>query len=122
MDHQEDDTFAKYSFNNTGYARIPQTTPNAGLYTGEKFADGAAYGPVHVKPDGFFMTTETLKSANPPPGAINQMGETLRPGNNRQLLGSDIEKLGSILCPNTKFNKAVPVAYNSHSSDCSEFP
>jgi hypothetical protein len=58
--------------------------PNGGLYTGE-LAKGD-WGCFPVVPDAYIYTTENLKSANPPPRAMNFIpGGFNRVGNSVQL-------------------------------------
>ena len=105
--------FTEYNFESTGYQPIPTASPNGGHYTGEPFAKDAAYGSVDVKPDAFFMNSQTLKSASPPPGALHQATDTKRPGNNRQIVNAGFDTVGSILCTKTEKEKGEICAYNA---------
>ena len=65
---------------NSPYSMNPPEQFNGGLYTGEPF--NGPHGNIPVIPTAYYMTHVNLKSANPPPGAMNQdIGEN-RPGNN----------------------------------------
>ena len=59
---------------------------NGGLYTGEPFK--GPWGNVPVIPDAVSMIHYTLRSANPPPNAILQYGNSIRPGNNGQSMSN----------------------------------
>jgi hypothetical protein len=66
-----------------------QVTPqlNGGLFTGEKFKEGSAWGNIPVKPDTGYLINQNLRSANPPPLAIyHYPGAVHRPGNNTPTL------------------------------------
>ena len=67
-----------------GKVIIPGPKLNGGLYTGERFAQGAAYANFPATPDVDYLTHVNLKSANPPPGALIQYPGTVRDGNNYQ--------------------------------------
>lgn len=62
---------------------LPQSRPNGGLYTGAT-ATGD-WGAVPVVPEAHVYLTENLKSAGPPPGAIQQPAGFMRPGNSTVL-------------------------------------
>jgi hypothetical protein len=62
----------------------PPRALNGGLYTGEKFYEGAPWANVPVVPDVNYMTNVNLRSANPPPKALFQYPGNVRPGNNWQ--------------------------------------
>lgn len=64
------------------WSPVPLPALNGGLFTGEKFEDGAPWATVPVRPTSAFMNHMTLRSANPPPQAIYQMQAGYRPGNN----------------------------------------
>lgn len=66
------------------YTPPPPRALNGGLYTGEKFLEGAPWGNVPVIPDVDYMTNVNLRSANPPPRALFQYPGNTRPGNNWQ--------------------------------------
>ncbi len=68
-------------YGGSSHAAPPPPRPNAGLYTGEPFQPGAPWGSVDVIPDAGFMTHYTLRSADPPPGALLQYHPSYRPGN-----------------------------------------
>lgn len=74
----------KYSDYDNTQSMIPQPKLNGGLYTGESFK--GPWGNVYVEPDTVYMTNVALLSANPPPHAPIQYGNTIRPGNNRPQL------------------------------------
>ena len=92
--------YGDYSFEKFGYMKPPEPSLNGGLYTGEAFEKGSSYADVKVTPDAFFMNNFTLASANPPPGAMGQATNTMRPGNNKQIL-TNYEKHGQIYCQKT---------------------
>ena len=62
----------------------PPRALNGGLYTGERFLEGAPWANVPVVPDVDYMTNINLRSANPPPQALYQYPGNTRPGNNYQ--------------------------------------
>lgn len=66
------------------YVAPPPRALNGGLYTGEKFIEGAPWGNFPVIPDVDYMTNVNLRSANPPPRALFQYPGNTRPGNNWQ--------------------------------------
>ena len=68
-----------------GHIPPPPPLLNGGLYTGEAFRAGAAYGNFPSMPDAAYMHTVNLLSAMPPTAAVRQPppGANLRPGNNR---------------------------------------
>ena len=66
------------------YIPPPPRALNGGLYTGEKFLEGAPWGNVPVVPDVDYMTNVNLRSANPPVQALFQYPGNVRPGNNWQ--------------------------------------
>lgn len=74
-------SFLSYNFMN--YVAPPQPSLNGGLYTGEAFHRDAPYRNFPNQPDIVHLRSETLLSANPPPGATSQYtaSELLRPGN-----------------------------------------
>lgn len=78
----------------------PAPSHNGGLYTGAPFQTGAAWRNFPVVPDGVYMTSINLKSANPPPGATSQFAGSVRPGNNYQNMPSTAWFSGqhSLLC------------------------
>jgi hypothetical protein len=105
----------EYSFEKFGYMKVPEPSKNGGLYTGEAFAEGAAYGDVKVIPDAFYMNNVTLASANPPPGAMAQAVHQSRPGNNQQQV-NNYKKYRNIYCQPT-VKKDTPIcAYNHFDS------
>lgn len=61
---------------------VPPPALNGGLYTGERFLDGAPWANVSVRPTASYMTNVTLRSANPPIDALFQLQSGYRPGNN----------------------------------------
>ena len=62
---------------------IPPRKPNGGLYTGESAPANSGYGVVSVVPEAYIYITENLKSANPPPRAMDTIaGGYTRAGNN----------------------------------------
>lgn len=70
---------------------LPPTRPNGGLYTGME-ATGS-WGAYPVVPDGVVYTTQNLKSAQPPPLAMNHPYTFVRPGNNPQMPYPSISQL-----------------------------
>jgi hypothetical protein len=60
----------------------PAPSLNGGLYTGEPFAPDAPWRNIPVVPDATYLTRVNLLSANPPPGATEQIPGGWRPGNN----------------------------------------
>lgn len=104
--------YGDYSFEKFGYMKPPKPSPNGGLYTGEPFKKGSTYADIKVTPDAFFMNNITLASANPPPGAMSQATNTVRPGNNKQIL-TNYEKHGQIYCQKTPdIEKKAICAFN----------
>jgi hypothetical protein len=95
-----------------GYAPPPPPSLNGGLYTGEPFAAGAPWRNFPATPDGVYLTSVNLASANPPPGATNQFQGSIRPGNNyMELPGVRLySQQHSILCQNPV---AVPSSFAS---------
>jgi hypothetical protein len=74
---------------------IPPRKVNGGLYTGEQ-AKGP-WGCYSVIPEAYIYTTENLKSANPPPGAMDTIpGGDTRVGNSVQLFPSHKKYNGSL--------------------------
>lgn len=61
---------------------VPPPALNGGLFTGEKFMNGAPWANVQVRPTSAFMNNMTLRSANPPIQALFQLQAGYRPGNN----------------------------------------
>ena len=59
---------------------IPNLKPNGGLYYGDECQRAWISTPVY--PTGANFTTNLLRSANPPPQAMEQAIGTNRPGNN----------------------------------------
>lgn len=66
------------------YVPPPPRALNGGLFTGEKFIEGAPWANVPVIPDVDYMTNINLRSANPPAQALFQYPGNTRPGNNYQ--------------------------------------
>ncbi len=64
------------------WSPVPSPALNGGLYTGEKFLDGAPWANVPVRPTSAYMTNVMLRSANPPVKALFQMQAGYRQGNN----------------------------------------
>jgi hypothetical protein len=60
---------------------LPPPRPNGGWFTGEACRPGGGWCSVPVTPDALALR-DTLRSANPPPGAIRQPTSDHRPGNN----------------------------------------
>jgi len=116
---KEGKDYGDYSFEKFGYMKVPESSKNGGLYTGEEFAKGAAYGDVKVIPDAFYMNNVTLASANPPPGATEQAIHDVRPGNNQQYL-NNFEKYQNIYCQKAvKLNN--PICAANHFDDVFSF-
>jgi hypothetical protein len=69
---------------NARFVPPPPPSLNGGLYTGEPFQTNAPWANMPVTPEGTYMTSANLQSANPPPGAQQQYAGSLRPGNNYQ--------------------------------------
>ena len=87
---------------------IPKPDLNGGLYTGEPFK--GPWGNVYVQPDMVYLTTQNLKSANPPQSALLQYGNVIRPGNNEPSLENThmFSKEHNIVCTgSTKDGKYV---------------
>lgn len=86
-------------------------SPNGGLYTGERFA--GPWGNVPVIPDTMHMTTNTLKSSNPPAAALVQFGNNLRPGNNEmhmeKYMAERVNKETNIYCTNNTATVKAPL-------------
>ncbi len=70
----------QYSEFDSSKSGLPKPALNGGLYTGERFKGN--WGNVYVQPDVVYMTNTNLSSANPPPNALIQYGDIVRPGNN----------------------------------------
>ena len=62
---------------------LPPKRANGGLYTGEE-AKGN-WGAIYAQPEAHVYLTQSLLSANPPPGAIQQPAAFVRPGNSYTL-------------------------------------
>ncbi len=60
--------------------RVNKMLPNGGLFSGPVVKRAVIPEPIY--PTSTYFTTELLKEANPPPGAIEQAIGTNRPGNN----------------------------------------
>ena len=60
--------------------QAPPAVPNGGLFGGPQAV--GEYASIHVIPTATNMIHHNLRSANPPPGAINQYPGTNRSGNN----------------------------------------
>lgn len=76
--------FSDYEFEKYGYMKPKPPALNGGLYSGEEFK--GKHGNIPVIADTEYMTTQNLKSANPPiEGLFHYSGYT-RPGNNKQEL------------------------------------
>ena len=65
---------------NDDATRCPDPVPNGGLYGGPQAVGD--YASIHVIPTATNMIHYNLRSANPPPGAINQFPGTNRDRNN----------------------------------------
>ena len=65
---------------NDELTRCPDPVPNGGLYGGPQAV--GEYASIHVIPTATNMIHHNLRSANPPPGAINQFPGTNRDRNN----------------------------------------
>lgn len=70
---------------------IPPRSPNGGLYTGIEAPLDAKWRNFPVKPEAHILVTENLKTANPPPNAINMIPGYTRPGNNEQYFPNHIK-------------------------------
>jgi|UniRef100_A0A6C0BRD6 hypothetical protein len=101
--------FDKHELTNTQYncpvyLPPPLASLNGGLYTGEPFDDNDTYKNYPNKADSVFLHSVALKSANPPPSAVNQYPDSFRPGNNipdSKLIGlKQYDNLHSIICTN----------------------
>lgn len=73
---------AEYNIKDTGYLPPPKPSLNGGLFTGEPFEESGLHRNFPVKPDSVNYHINNLKSAKPPPGAMYQFPDTIRPGNN----------------------------------------
>lgn len=73
---------ADYNIADVGYRPPPKPSLNGGLYTGEPFEETGLHRNFPVQPDSVNYHITNLKSANPPPGAMHQFPDTIRPGNN----------------------------------------
>lgn len=71
---------------------------NGGLYTGEPFNKGAPWANIPNIPDVQYLTNVTLKSANPPPQAINQYPGHTRIGNNNQINAPGLSSVKGFSC------------------------
>lgn len=91
--------FGEYNFKTYNFANKPEL--NGGLYTGEEFRGN--WGTVPIIPDTVFMTTNHLRSANPPMEALTQFGNSSRPGNNHHNVQSShkLSKNHNIVCTGT---------------------
>ena len=112
---KEEKDYGEYSFEKFGYMKVPPSTKNGGLYTGEEFAKGAAYGNIEVIPDALYMNNVTLALANPPPGATNQFTHDSRPGNNQQIIAG-FEKFRNIYCQDC-VKSDIPICAANHFDD-----
>lgn len=61
-------------------SKMPQRPPNGGLYGGPQ--QDRPWMPIDVTPTATNLIVNNLKSANPPPGAVEQYVGTNRLGNN----------------------------------------
>lgn len=64
-----------------GPVEAPEPSLNGGLFTGAPFKPGAPWGNIPVKPDAVSLS-QNLKTANPPPRAMEMLPSYTRPGNN----------------------------------------
>ncbi len=71
-----------YSYIDPTPVTIPERSINGGLYTGQKFIEGAPWANVPVEPD-VVPLSKNLQSANPPPRAAPMLPSYTRPGNNQ---------------------------------------
>jgi hypothetical protein len=108
--------YGDYCFEKFGYMGVPPPSKNGGLYTGEEFAKGAQYADVKVTPDAFYMNNVTLKSANPPPGAMEQSDHDVRPGNNKQYI-NNYDKYESVYCQKHNYKKNEICASNHFNNE-----
>lgn len=70
---------------NKGSSLIPPRKVNGGLYTGTPALPNAPWGNIPVVPEAHIYITENLKSANPPPRAMDTIpGGGTRMGNSLQ--------------------------------------
>ena len=76
--------FSDYEFEKYGYMKPKPPAKNGGLYSGEAF--NGSHGNVPVPADVEIMTTQNLRSANPPLEGIYHYSGYTRPGNNKQQL------------------------------------
>lgn len=116
---------AEYNIKDTGYRPPPKPSLNGGLYTGEPFEETELHRNFPVQPDSVNYHINNLKSANPPPGALYQFPDTIRPGNNLPdtvALGlSRYSTSHSIMC--TKRPVAASTKYDCHTgkAGCEDF-
>jgi hypothetical protein len=82
----EGDEHSKVLTNEEGYVLPPKRALNGGLYTGEKFVEGAPWGNYPAVPDVDYMTHVNLRTANPPDAAVYHYVGNTRPGNNYNAL------------------------------------
>ena len=61
---------------------LPKPWPNGGLFSGPEPAPGSGYEAIYVPANSAYYINQNLRSANPPPGAINQYISFTREGNN----------------------------------------
>lgn len=86
-----------------GPVPVPERSVNGGLYTGEPFEANAPWANVPVQPDVIALA-QNLKSANPPPRAIEQLPSYTRPGNN--LVNSPFHQVYHEAFPNIKVQRS----------------
>ena len=102
--------YSDYNFSEFGFIKPPKPSLNANLYTGEPFHKDALYKDYPVIPDSTYMNNVNLRSANPPPNAIDQYTDTIRPGNNSQVF-TNIERFSdntNIVCGNQHEHTPLP--------------
>lgn len=106
------------NYNFQSYTKPEKPSLNGGLYSGEKFK--GPWGNYPVIPEATQMIHNTLRSANPPPNAILQYGNYIRPGNNEHPIPTkhNIDETLNIQCVGSMKQKP---SFASHDPNPHEF-
>ena len=106
--------FGDYNFDQFDYIQPQKPSLNANLYTWEPFYENGGHRSFPVIADATYMTHVNLRSANPPPNAVSQFTDTIRPGNNGQMFPK-LKNFSNtnIFCRNS--NEVTPMLKSSHS-------
>lgn len=106
-------SFTIYTRKDGEYVSAPEASRNGGLYTGELFVENAGYRDVPIKPDAFDMIQALDLGASPVPGSKMQFVDSHRPGNNLQILPSNVTDENGVGCMEVQKQKDEVCAYNS---------